>query len=138
MKSQTLLSVGTVIFTLFVGSAMAADKTIKAGVVNDPLSTERNPGPPALSPAETRTVQEQQGTQLQQNGNQNSGSQNNGALGTVPLDNGGASSYPQAQPAPTTNPNGTTLPANQPGNAPPASTVPSVPVQPATGNPGVQ
>lgn len=146
MNKESLLSISAFVLVLATQPIMAAGGASSPNSVVNPHSTERDPGPPALTPAETRSKQEQERRQGQQNTRtQNSGTQNGGSLGTVPMDNGGAASYPQSQPSTGTNSNdtpgnGTTNSVNPSGAppTPPATGVPAAPVPPATNNPGIQ
>ena len=86
---KLLIGITAAIFTFSSWHIQAAPMTEPSD--KDPISTERNQGPPALSPAETRQLKEQEIRQLQEN------SQNNES-GNVPRDNGGAPTYPPSQP----------------------------------------
>lgn len=86
---KLLIAIAAAILTFSSWHIQAAPMTEPSD--KDPISTERNQGPPALSPAETRQLKEQEIRQLQQ------GSQNN-EMGTVPVDNGGAPTFPSNQP----------------------------------------
>jgi len=146
MKKQSLLLMSAVLFSLsmHVAGVNAASSDIAA----DPLSTERNPGPPALTPAETRAKQEQErmlnranrnGTQVVPIGSDNGAGKNfPGTLpGTNPgLNNGDSTNQPQpANGSNGANENSTTPPSTSTPSAPLA---PSTPAPPPTGNPGVQ
>jgi hypothetical protein len=152
MKREGLLSISAFLLVLVTQPIMAADGASSPNSVANPHSTERDPGPPALTPAETRSKQERERRQSQQNNRiQNNGTQGSGSLGTVPMDNGGAASYPQTQLAPGTTSNdatgnGTTNSENPSGSVnpsgttptSPASGVPAAPVAPTANSPGIQ
>jgi len=139
MKKQILILINAVL--LSISAHAAEENTASPGIAVDPQSTERNPGPPALTPAETRAKQEQErmlnrtnsnNTQVVPIGSDNAAGKN--FPGTLPgtnqgLNNGGNGNQPPSDGGNNgTGTNGTNG----------TSTAPSTPVAPPTGNPGVQ